>query len=83
MKNNAYLLAVMCAAIGATVVVLVLQLLSLISWSLVWAGLIVLLLPYCHEISVKFKNSKYYDFAEFIDAEMKEANKSKKSEIEW
>lgn len=85
MKIKDYLMAVGLAATGSVVVAVVLGLLSLISWALVWACLVLCALPFCYKLTQEYHETDEIDFMVFITKKIDEAfkDKSKKSDIEW
>ena len=85
MKIKDYLTAIGIAAGGAAVIVFVLWLMSLISWSIVWAGLVFINLPRIYKLTQEYNDSGEPYFTEFfikkIQKEFKDEQKT--SEIEW
>lgn len=86
MKLKDYIVAAGLAAGGATIITFFLWLISLISWAIVWAGLIIVALPVCYHIVNEYRDSDAYDLLNFIEKKLEEKfgdNKTKNSEIEW
>ena len=85
MKIKDYLTAVGIAAGGAAVFVFFLWLLSLISWSIVWVGLVLYMLPLTYKLTKEYYESGERYFTEFLIDKVKEMteDKPKESEIEW
>jgi hypothetical protein len=85
MKIKDYLTAVGIAAGGAAVIVFVLWLMSLISWAIVWAGLVIISIPRIYKLAQEYNDSGETYFTEFfmkkIQKEYKDEQKT--SEIEW
>lgn len=85
MKIKDYLMAVGLAAACSLAVIFLLWLLSLISWALVWAGLVVCTLPFCYKLTQEYHDSRYRDFMVFLIDKLQDLfkDKPKKSDIEW
>ena len=85
MKIKDYLTAVGIAAGGAAIIVFVLWLMSLISWAIVWAGLIIINLPRIYKLVQEYNDSGEPYFTEFFMKKIQKEfeDKQKTSEIEW
>lgn len=85
MKIKDYLTAVGIAAGGATVIVFALWLMFLISWAIVWAGLIIISLPGIYKLAQEYNDSGEAYFTEFSMKKIQKEfeDKQKTSEIEW
>ena len=85
MKIKHYLTAEGIAAGGAAVIVFVLWLMSLISWAIVWAGLVIVSIPRIYKLAQEYNDSGETYFTEFfmkkIQKEYKDEQKT--SQIEW
>lgn len=85
MKIKDYLTAVGIAAGCAAVIVFVLWLLSLISWAIVWAGLVIIGIPKIYKLVQEYRDSKEtYSMEFFMKKIQKEfEDEQKTSKIEW
>ena len=85
MKIKDYLTAVGIAAGGAAVIVFVLWLMSLISWAIVWAGLVIISIPRIYKLAQEYNDSGEPYFTEYIMKKIQKEfeNEQKTSEIEW
>jgi hypothetical protein len=85
MKIKDYLTAVGIAAGGATVIVFILWLMSLISWAIVWVSLVIIGIPRIYKLAQEYNDSGEIYFTEFLMKKIQKEseNEQKTSEIEW
>ena len=85
MKIKDYLIAVGIAAGGATVIIFILWLMSLISWAAVWVSLVIISLPRIYKLAQEYNASGETYFTEFFMKKIQKEleNEQKTSEIEW
>lgn len=81
MNIKDYLISLMFAMLGAILVVFFIWLFSLISWAIVWAALVFVLIPVMNAAINLWRNENCYDWDDFFSALFKDKKKNHSNSI--